>query len=79
MDIGTVAPQLVEDRQFYRRYAVRIELDATIINLARFLHALEGSPELLKMETLKISAIDDTGLLRSSLLISRVAAPAGEK
>ena len=79
LDIRTVAPRPIDDRQFYKKYAVRVELDATIINLARFLHALEGSPKLLKMESLKISAIDDTGLLRSSLLISRVAASAGEK
>jgi len=78
--IRGMRPLPPQDMGFYKRYAVSLEIEGNVENVLRFLHMIESSTKLLKVERVQLSADGkDRGALLSSMLVSRPAVGGEEK
>ncbi len=71
-----IVPANLENRDFYSQFSIRIELEAGILPLCRFLYEIQNSKQLLGTERLNISA--KTGsleLLRCTLQLTKIFIP----
>jgi Tfp pilus assembly protein PilO len=71
VDVKPKAPQKVD---FYKEYAVEIEAEGELADLITFLHQVNTSAQLLRVEKLRLNSKEDgsTGL-KSSMLITKVS------
>lgn len=78
--IRGMRPLPPQEMGFYKRYAVTLELEGSVENVLRFLHTVESSPKLLKIERVQVTADGkNRGNLLSSMLVSRPAMGGAEK
>lgn len=71
--LANMKPQTPKEVDFYMEYAVEIEAEAEIGPLTKFLHQLNASGQLLRVEKLRLSSKkkgDKT--LKASMLITRI-------
>jgi len=70
VDIKPQTPKIVD---FYKEYSVEIEAEGNIADLVTFLHRINMSIQLLRVEKLRLNAKDsENKMLKSSMLITKV-------
>ena len=70
VDVKPQAPQKVD---FYKEYSVEIEAEGEIADLTTFLHHINMSAQLLRVEKLRLNAKEEENkMLKSSMLITKV-------
>ena len=70
VDVKPQAPQKVD---FYKEYSVEIEAEGEIADLTTFLHRINMSAQLLRVEKLRLNAKEsENKMLKSSMLITKV-------
>jgi len=68
-----VKPQAPKKVDFYKEYSVVIEAEGKVANLTTFLHHINMSAQLLRVETLRLNAKGaENKTLKSSMLITKV-------
>lgn len=76
VSLTNIIPSTLEDRDFYRQFQVRIELEADILSLCRFLYEIQKSKQLLGISRLSIATKGGAGeLLRCLLQLDKVFLP----
>ncbi|MDD5560714.1 MAG: type 4a pilus biogenesis protein PilO [Candidatus Omnitrophica bacterium] len=65
-------PVPVEKAEFYKKYAVKIEAEAKISNLADFIYQLENSPRLLRVADFRLTPQKKETVLKINMTISEV-------
>ena len=71
VDVKPKAPQKVD---FYKEYAVEIEAEGEIADLITFLHQVNISAQLLRVEKLRLNSQEnESTVLKSSMLITKVS------
>ena len=79
MRIRGMRPLPPQEMGFYKRYAVSMELEGSVEHVLKFMHVIESSPKLLKVERIQMSADSkNRGSLLSQMLVSRPAVGAAE-
>jgi len=71
--LANMKPQSPKEIDFYKEYAVEIDAEGEIVPLTAFLHQLNTSTQLLRVEKLRLSSKkkgDKT--LKASMLIIRI-------
>lgn len=71
--LANMKPQTPKEVDFYKEYVVEIDAEGEIASLIKFLHQLNTSEQLLRIEKLRLSSIkkgDKT--LRASMTVMRV-------
>ena len=73
--IVNMKPQAVEDKEFYKRFAVEIETESDMAALMRFIYDVKNSPILLKIDRLNLNTkTSQSGIIIvASMVISRVS------
>jgi Tfp pilus assembly protein PilO len=72
--IRGMRPLPSEDKGFYKRFAVSMEIEASVENTMQFIHTIESSPRLLRVESLQLTADGKKrGWLLARALVSRPA------
>jgi len=73
ISLTNIVPSNLEDKGFYRKFQVRLELESNILSLSRFLYEIKKSQQLLGVTKLSISAKSgSTDLLRCSLDLIKI-------
>jgi len=67
----------IEVGPYYRLYSVRLGIQTRPVWLARFLASLEESDELIRVEDIKITALDDAENLAVNVKLTKVVAAKG--
>lgn len=71
-----IVPTNLENKDFYSQFGIRIELEAGILPLCRFLYEMQNSKQLLGTERLNISAkAGNPELLRCTLRLTKIFIP----
>ena len=65
-------PNPVEKAEFYKKYAVKIEAEAKISNLADFIYQLENSPRLLRIADFRLTPQKKETVLKISMTVTEV-------
>lgn len=69
-------PRRPRETEVYKEYAVEIEAEGQMEPLMGFMHQVNTSPQLLRIETLRLTPTKaEADILRASLLITKVLAP----
>ncbi|NOX97533.1 MAG: type 4a pilus biogenesis protein PilO [Nitrospirae bacterium] len=69
-------PPPVKKTKFYKLYGVKIELEAPIGPLTKFIYQLEKSPQVLSVQQLRLSAKSSrSSILQSYMLITKILIP----
>jgi len=71
--IASMSPRGEGTYEFYKKYSVDVTVEGSVISVSRFLHAIETSQKLLKVERLKLDALSGNRL-KAMLLITRTLA-----
>jgi Tfp pilus assembly protein PilO len=72
--IRGMRPLPSEDKGFYKRFAVSMEIEGSVEHTMQFVYLIENSPRLLRVERLQLTADGKKrGQLNSRLLVSRPA------
>jgi Tfp pilus assembly protein PilO len=72
--IRGMRPLPIEDKGSYKRFAVSMEIEGSVEHTLQFVHLIENSPRLLRVERLHLTADGKKrGQLSSRLLVSRPA------
>jgi len=73
VDLVNIKPQKPKEVDFYKEYSVEIEAEGKIADLVIFLHHINMSVQLLRVETLRLNAKEtENKILKSSMLITKV-------
>jgi len=73
MPIFSFFESLSQKVDFYKEYSVEIEAEGEIADLTTFLHQINISPQLLRVEKLRLNAKEsENKILKSSMLITKV-------
>jgi len=73
VDLVDIKPQKPIEVDFYKEYSVEIEVQGKIADLMTFLHRINISAQLLRVEKFRLNAKDSgTKALKSSMLITKV-------
>ncbi len=64
----------VEEGGFYRKFALRMDLEGSVVQLADFMHAVVSSEEPFRIDELTMRATGRSGRARASMLITAVSA-----
>lgn len=76
VNVLNIRPQEIEDKKFYRRFAVDLRLEGENRNITQFVFYLESSPLLLRIDKFNLTARSaQRGFLDCELSLSRVAIP----
>lgn len=71
--LATTKPQPPKSVDFYKEYSVEIETEGEIEQITKFLHSINVSPQLLRVERLRISNKEEEAkTLKTSMLITKV-------
>jgi hypothetical protein len=71
-----IVPANLENKDFYSQFSIRIELEAGVLPLCRFLYEIQNSKQLLGTERLNISAkAGNPELLRCTLQLTKIFIP----
>jgi Tfp pilus assembly protein PilO len=74
--LTNVVPSSLEDKDFYRQFNLRIELEASIPSLTRFLYEVQNSRQLLSVGRLSIATkAGSAEILRCTLQIGKIFIP----
>lgn len=74
--LTNLVPSRPEYKDFYHRFELRIDLEANIISLSRFLYEIQKSRQLFQVNRLNITAkAGSPDLLRCSLQLSKIFIP----
>jgi len=77
--IRGMRPLPPQEMGFYKRYAVSLEMEGGVEHVLRFLHLIESSPKLLKVERVQLRADSKSrGALLAGMLVSRPAVGGAE-
>ena len=73
VDLVDIKPQKPKEVDFYKEYSVEIEAEGEIADLTTFLHHINMSAQLLRVEKLRLNAKEsENKMLKSSMLITKV-------
>lgn len=73
VDLVDIKPQTPVEIDFYKEYSVEIEAEGKIADLTTFLHHINMSAQLLRVEKLRLNAKEsENKMLKSSMLITKV-------
>ena len=73
VDLVDIKPQTPKTVDFYKEYSVEIEVEGKIADLTTFLHHINMSVQLLRVEKLRLNAKgSENNILKSSMLITKV-------
>ncbi len=68
-------PRRPKETEVYKEYAVEIEAEGQMESLVSFMHQVNASSQLLRIETLRLTpAKAESDLLKASMLITKVLA-----
>jgi len=71
--ISGMKPLSIKEISFYKKYTVEIDSEGSIEELMKFLHAVQASPQVLKVEQLELTSKSGAqGSLKVSLLINKL-------
>ena len=70
--IQDMKPSLVEKFEFYKKYAIKIQAEAKISNLADFIYQLENSPQLLRVADFRLTPQKKESFLKIDLTVTEV-------
>ncbi len=65
-------PGTVEKSEFYKKYSVKVEVEAKINNLSDFIYQLENSPKLLRVSDFRLTPQKKETVLKVSMTITEV-------
>ena len=65
-------PSVVEKSEFYKKYSVKIEVDAKMNNLVDFIYQLENSPQLLRVAEFRAAPQKKEFVLKVYLTITEI-------
>jgi len=74
LKIRSVKVLPVNEKKFYRRLSMKIELSGPVRNILRFIYLIETYQKPLRIEKLDLRARDVAGSISASLLITKVVA-----
>lgn len=75
MHIANIRPEPVKDLEFYKKYVLEMNCEATMENYIEFIYNLQKTAQLIRVEKLKlISQGKASPLLKARLLITKVVA-----
>lgn len=76
VNILNIRPQEIEDKKFYKRFALELRLEGSSKDIIQFIYYLESSPLLLRIDKLTLSSRSaQKSPLNCELAISRIAIP----
>lgn len=71
--VSALKPRTIKDADFYQRFIVELELDTSVADLMKFFYHLQGSPQLLKVESMEINAKSgQKDSIKAYLVISKI-------
>lgn len=71
--LAGMKPQTPKEVDFYKEYSVEIETEGEISSLTTFLHQLNTSDQLLRVEKLRLNSRKKGGkILKASMLITKI-------
>lgn len=71
--INALKPRTIKDADFYQKFVVELELDTTVRDLMGFFYQLQGSPQILKVESMEMNAkSSQKDSIKAYLLISKI-------
>jgi Tfp pilus assembly protein PilN len=78
-DLSTVSlrPGRIQERGYYRLLGAEIVSEGEEREVARFLHSLGGSSQLLRVDRMQLNATRQAGALRAEFQIVKVLSPRG--
>jgi Tfp pilus assembly protein PilO len=65
-------PGTVEKSEFYKKYSVKVEVEAKINNLSDFIYQLENSPKLLRVSDFRLTPQKKETVLKVSMTVTEV-------
>ncbi|MBU0547392.1 MAG: type 4a pilus biogenesis protein PilO [Candidatus Omnitrophica bacterium] len=65
-------PNLVEKSDFYKKFSVKIEVEAKISNLTDFIYQLENSPRLLRVSDFRLTPQKKETVLKINMTVTEV-------
>lgn len=68
-----VKPQQSKKREFYKEYSVEVSLQAKIEGIIKFIYKLNADPAMLRVEKIKLNAVDKSNNIKCILLISKAS------
>jgi len=68
-------PTAVEKTEFYKKYSVKLEVDAKMNNLVDFIYQLENFPQLLRVSEFRITPEKKDAFLKTFMTVSEILIP----
>ena len=65
-------PGTVEKSEFYKKYSVKVEVEAKINNLSDFIYQIENSPKLLRVSDFRLTPQKKETVLKVSMTVTEV-------
>lgn len=68
----SLRPQKSRDLGLYRMLSVELTAEGSPQHLARFLHAMRGSKQLLRVDRVQVDAMREAGRVKTEMLITKI-------
>ncbi|MFH1189731.1 MAG: type 4a pilus biogenesis protein PilO [Candidatus Omnitrophota bacterium] len=69
-----IKPQATKQADFYKEYAIAVEVEGSMEQVITFLHNLNGSTQLLRAVKLRIGLKEkDASIIKASLLVTKIS------
>jgi Tfp pilus assembly protein PilO len=74
VNLVDIKPQATKQADFYKEYAIAVEVEGTMEQVITFLHNLNSSTQLLRAVKLRIGLKDkESSLIKASLLVTKIS------
>ncbi len=71
--IADIKPAGLKESEYYKKYTVEVKVETDMNSLIKFIYGLQSSPNLIRIDGLRLSAKNASGrILRGSLQISKI-------